>query len=260
MSFKIVGGKSSPGQISILSEEFISTASWEPGKISWEVARHPVLSRFQYRHKYLPIPKLLKFLLFMVDTATGTLPRKTSSLIAIFVTLIFVFGIKMSLTETAPTSDSDTKIFLLVMLISVIGNGFFAFSLGRSIASWHGAEHMAISAFDRDGSVSLEAIAKESPVHDSCGGRLVLPLVAAMFLGGFVATYFDLPTAISILVALECTFWVDSLIGWDKIPGTSHFSRFLQRSVTTRQPGKIELLTAHIALRELVKAHEARSS
>ena len=57
------------------------------------------------------------------------------------------------------------------------------------------------------------------------------------------------------LVAWEGVMWVDKLAGWDKIPGTSHASHFLQRFITTRVPGKQELLTAQRALRELVVAH-----
>ena len=240
---------STASRISILSDEFIATAhSDEDNKITCKVKRHPPLSRFLYKNENLPIPKLVRLILFSVDAMT----KKGWALLG-----LYVFS-EVLLDTFFPSIDSTAisaflKQYWLLVYVSILV-GVLTY-INRQIATWHGAEHMAIAAYDRNGSTTTLAITHECPVHDECGGRLFIPLFVGIVIANVIANKFELNETITTLAVLECALWVDTLKGWDKIPGTSHASHFLQKWVTTRYPGEQEMRTAQRALQELVTAH-----
>lgn len=119
---------------------------------------------------------------------------------------------------------------------------------------------MAIATYNRTGSTDIEDIAKESPVHDKCGTRLYLPIMAGMIIAEFVAKNFGVSHVITPLAILLGVLWMDSLIGWDKIPGISHAARLIQKHITTCVPKEQELLTAQRAMQELIAAHQFMQS
>lgn len=116
---------------------------------------------------------------------------------------------------------------------------------------------MAIAAYDRSSTTELEKIRQESPIHDKCGGRFVLPMLFAPFISAAVGNLLSVTSIIPSLVILECIFWVDKLKGLDKTPICSEASYFLQRFITTKKPGNEEILTAQKAIRELIAAHSS---
>ena len=246
---RIVGGKSTAGRVSILSDEFVATAHSErDGEITCKVKRHSPLSRFLYKNKRLPIPRLVRMILFFAVSMT----RKGWVLLGLYVLGIVLLD-KFFPTGSAVSAFLKQYWWLFYALIQV---GALTY-IHRRIATWHGAEHMAIAAYNRTGSTDTHAIACECPVHDKCGGRLILPLVVGMIIANLVAKILGVSETIGLLAILECILWVDTLNGWDKIPGTSQASYLLQRWVTTRYPGEQELQTAQRALHELVAAHHA---
>ncbi|OGN03630.1 MAG: hypothetical protein A2655_03460 [Candidatus Yanofskybacteria bacterium RIFCSPHIGHO2_01_FULL_43_42] len=250
----IVGGKSSSGRVSILSDEFLATArSNEDGEITCEVRRHSSLAIFLYRNKHLPIPRVIRMMLFLVSFMT----RRDLMFLGIFAGILLVDKyLPSDISVFFGTSGTSSQYGWLSSLGMTAGIMVGMMVYGWShVATWHGAEHMAIAAYERNGSTDIQHIANECPVQDKCGGRMILPLMTAMIASVFVAGIFDVSRVIVSLVAWEGVMWVDKLAGWDKIPGTSHASHFLQRFITTRVPGKQELLTAQRALRELVVAH-----
>lgn len=248
MPVNIVGGNSASGQISILSDEFTATAqSDKDGRITCNIQRHSRLSRFFYKHKRFPIPRLIRLMLFLVNSLT----RKGRLILGIC--LLGLVLIAVLLQKYLSGSSTFLGQYLWVTNVTVTFGALLY--IRRHIATWHGAEHMAIAAYERTGSTDIKQISQESRVDDDCGGRLFPPFIAVTIVAKFVAISLGVNYTIVYLIALECMLWVDTLKGWDKIPGTSHASRLLQKYITTRTPGTQELLVAQRALQELIATH-----
>lgn len=262
---KIIGGKSTFGRISIMSDEFMSTArSDEDGNITCRVKRHSSLSRFLYRNKNLPIPKLVRMILFFVDSMT----KKGWMFLGLYVLIVTLTekyllsgSLFLVLADRYSPGLLNPKLVFLLWFLAIcavlIIPGVTYVQL--YIASWHGAEHMAIAAYDRLGSTEMRDIVQESPINDECGGRLALPLLLGAVVAVIVAKTLMVSTVFAYILMLEGLLWVDALKGWDKIPGTSQASHLLQKWITTREPGAQELRTAQLALCELIVAHNSLS-
>lgn len=255
MKIRIVGGMSLSSQISIVSNEFAATAicSPETGNISCNVRRLSWLSRFLHNSQRFPWPRLLRLALFLFNSLT-----KRGWVILGFSTFATIL---LYYYSPAIAEKFHPLMRLLFYYQLVFNTAFLALYLAmasRFVASWHGAEHMVIAAYDRTGSTDLEAIRKEVPVHDKCGGRLLLPSIVASVVAEVIAIFFDLNKALVLIATFEAVLWVDTLIGWHNIPITSHASHVLQKYVTTRMPGERELLTAQRAMKELVAAHKTK--
>ena len=251
---KIVGGSSYSGKISIFSDQFVAIArSSRRGVITCEVTRRPVVSNFLSRHKYLPMPLLVKMLLRLIEDFT----KKQWLFIGLFAFLIY--GIGPILRNIYPPRPDAVTYKALGPCLWILNAAFIVYVLTymrRYIATWHGAEHMAIAAYERNGSTSIEQIAQECPVNDQCGGRFSAPIIMAILTSVFVSESIGVNQTVVCLMFLECILWVDRLIGFEKIPITSHLSHLLQKYITTQKPGTQELLTAQQALLGLIAAHE----
>ena len=257
MEIQIIGGVSSPSQISIFSNEFVATARWHTGgRISCDVKRRPLLAQFFYKHKYLPIPQLARIVLFLFSAIT----KKTSMLIGASLMLGCLVGIAIfrhipanpvPVEQNPLISTACEWVFRIAPMI------ILAAYIKQNIAKWHGAEHMAISSYNKTGSAEMQNIVKESPINDECGTRLFMPLYVLTFVACYLAEYVGFSKIIFSLVTAECVLWIDRLRGWDKISGASHISRLLQKYVATKIPGERELRTAQRALRELISAHRS---
>ena len=247
MQVKIIGGKSSHGRVSIISQEFVATACDEGGDITCEVKRHPYLLRFLFKNKRLLIPRVVRMALLLAGGMTG----RGRMLLG-----LYVLGMALLMARSSTSSTSGTLVSSFLKqywwaVYVIILPAILLYTRCR-IATWHGAEHMTIAAYDRTGSTDIKQIAQECPVHDKCGGRLLLPIILGAIIARLLANNLGVSDVIVSLVALECVLWVDTLRGWDKIPGTSHVSHLLQKYATTRTPGPQELLTAQRAIQGLV--------
>lgn len=244
---ELMGGRSTAHCIRILSNRFTATARFhKDGQITCVVTGHSPLSRFLSSHQRFPIPQLVRILLFLVD---GMNTRER---------LLFVlFAVSAVPASSLFTFHSLSTVPLVLSFAAGI-----ALQLGygsRRVATWHGAEHMAIAAYQRNGSTDLETMRRESPVHEKCGGRILLPLLVGTTLAIATAKATGTNAVVLSLTTLEALLWVDSLKGWDRIPVARAASRILQKYITTRQPTDRELRTAQRALQELIKAHHAHS-
>ncbi|MBI3588888.1 MAG: DUF1385 domain-containing protein [Candidatus Liptonbacteria bacterium] len=244
----IVGGSSWRGKINILSDEFLATARYNRRNgITCKVKRLPPLSRFAFRVNRLPLPKLLKLVLKVFDITSWKgwlfLCLYAGFLVATYkLTRLLVHEHHLGVSSIAVGAGWDFAALIIPVL----------FYLRQVVASWHGAEHMAIGAYQRNEGTTLDAISKQSPIHMSCGARFALPLLVVYYSSLFIPGWSGLVFG---LIGLEAILWVDDLWGWKKVPIFSHSSRLLQKYITTRAPGERELRTAQRALRELVAAH-----
>lgn len=256
MAINIIGSKSSKGSISILSDEFIATATMgETGTIACKTAPLSKALKKLLQPDTRFMPKTLKFLLFLKETMS----RKDLALIGALALAILLMEL------SAESVSGDSAIIEKYSWIIILSGLTIAGGMVRlSIASWHGAEHMAIAAYDRSEATSLEAMEKESPVNPKCGTRMAFPLIVVQNIVFRAAgEYFAQDTLISFvgtiilfLVSIECVLWADSLFGFDNLPITGKVSGAIQKYVVTKQPGTGELRTAQMAMRHLIAAHE----
>lgn len=242
---KITGGKSGKGRISIYSNRYKATASYNSeGAIKCEIEPLGYITKFLIRNKKFPIPRLLKLYLAIIED----------------VPLKFIVGLYFAFYFVEHYGRNFPLISLIIvntiLSIPILIVVYFLVRMKKDISSWHGAEHMAISAYDKYGSTDLDDIKRESPVHEKCGGRFVLPFIASIFLSNFLFEALGINEIILNLIIIETILWIDELKGWNKIPITSQFSRFLQKSYTTKMPSDYELLIARTAIIELIRNHQ----
>lgn len=251
MHIENIGGMSRPGGITISSDKYVSSASCNISKwtgeptFTCEVEKNPEMVPVLRKLRNWPIPRVLYLLIFI--WVNGGIAMK-----------IITGVIILSYIPSIP--DVTIKVPLLVALalpLAMIAVPLWF--VRKCIATWHAAEHMAIACFERHQSYAVSKIAKESPIHNKCGGRLALPLIGA----GILCLCLDVfrPTGVNSgildLLSLEIVLWIDHLWGYENIPGFSHASTWLQRYVTTKKPGQNELRTAALAMEKLVAAHQA---
>lgn len=124
------------------------------------------------------------------------------------------------------------------------------------IASWHGAEHMVIAAYERTRKTDLNEILKESPVHNYCGTRFFITGIICLGVVLFLWEVFEISFLVSWSASLLVVSGIEYLVGWDKIKVVMWVSYFLQKYILTRQPGIVEIKTAQRAMEGLIAVHE----
>ena len=250
MKIRVTGGMSSRNSIAIQSDQYRARATVRSdGSLDCKVTPLSWLARFDYAHPNWPIPRVLWISLFMV----ANIKRKTWLVLGPLLVLFYGGDWYLHKYYPAPASSngytiiSEVLIGALVLLIV----GVYAHDV---VAPWHGAEHMTIVAYRKHGSTGLDDIAKESPVSGSCGGRFLLPMTIAWALATFVLNRY-LPWLAAYAVILEVMFWLDKLWGFDRILGFAQAGTMLQKYITTRQPERVHLETAQLAIENLIAAH-----
>lgn len=243
---KVIGGVSNTHEITILSDRFIAKARHRPTtkgyKIECETKSYPVFLQFILRCRWLPIPRVIRLLIFLV--ATGGWP---------VLILPAIIGFRFLPIDT-PFHRVELEKWAIAMI--VIGALAFALLLVKLFAaSWHGAEHKAIAAYLRSGSTDIEAIKAESPVNEKCGGRLFLLVILAKVFAFTLPPYLAIPWWAVWLIVVEAGLWIDAIIGFHRLPIFAQSSKLLQRYITTKEPEEHELRTAQIAMQQLLAAH-----
>jgi len=136
---------------------------------------------------------------------------------------------------------------------------------GGDLAAYHGVEHKAIAAYERDDADARDA-AKE---HDRCGSHLMAPLLTANVAGtALLRKLVERPTAAhgaalslaSIGLAVEIFSWserhADSTAARAlRLPGYE-----LQRVLGTREPTETQLEVGRAALEEILRVEGAAAA
>ena len=244
----VLCGMSVGGRISIVSDRFIATARHVKGQQpECSVRKLASLVRF-FMNSRFPFPRTARLFVFSGVSSTGLLLILASCAVVIQILNIGAG----TLLPAVPL------IGLGVWFYSVLFVALFLLYARTIIAPWHGAEHMAIAAYWRNGSTNLDALAKESPVNDKCGGRIFVFAIVAFGISMALMPVIGIPQWATSLIMLEVGLWLDKLVGLDHIPGVAHISRLLQKHITTRVPGEVELRTAQAAMLALLAEHQKR--
>ena len=127
---------------------------------------------------------------------------------------------------------------------------------GSELASYHGAEHKTIAAYEQDGDA-----ADATKEHDRCGSNLVAPMLATAAAGNVAARRAGLRGPLaeavvglgSVAVAVEVFGWSErhadtALAKMLRLPGHE-----IQRVFGTREPSAQQLEVAHAALEEILR-------
>lgn len=250
MSVVITGGMSSRRTIAIQSDRFRSRATCSrDGNIDCTVTPLTKLEQFEYAHRNLPIPRVLWYAMFLVCN----IKRRTWFWLAPLAVLVYGADWYVHRYYPAPPSQAGTAT-INQLVFALLGGLLLAYYTLVFVARWHGAEHMTIAAYRKHGSANPDDVSKESPAIGSCGGRFLVPVIVAQLLASFLLRRY-MPTLAAEALGLEIMLWVDKFWGLDRVPVFAQVTFLLQKYVTTRAPGDLELQTAQRALQELVAAH-----
>lgn len=239
---KLIGGMSFFRKISIVSDRFVATATAHPdGTITSKIRQLSSLKRPYF-------PKTLSLFL-SIYCSVGLIGK----------TIIWILLFNFLSLDRLP-NDIGIHELLALGLYPVLHSMFFPIPpllllVHYYIATWHGAEHMAIAAYERSGATTLEAMIAEDTVHPKCGGRLFLPGLVMFILLPLTAYVLWGSMVLGYIALLETLLWIDARIGFDKIPIFAQASKLLQRYITTKKPGEQEIKTAQRALLVLIAVH-----
>lgn len=123
---------------------------------------------------------------------------------------------------------------------------FFAAMKFTPIGRYHGAEHKAVAAYEKYGEVTLEGAKGMSRIHPRCGTNILIYIILAGIADPFVDWA---PYAVLQFILISEAWFV---LG--KTRASIAVGNFLQRYLTTSEPGRKELEVAVESLKELLRA------
>jgi uncharacterized protein YqhQ len=136
--------------------------------------------------------------------------------------------------------------FLAAFPILPIMALFFAAMKFTSIGRYHGAEHKAVSAYEEYGEVTLEGARGMSRLHPRCGTNILTYIILAALIDPFVDWA---PYAVLQFILISEAWFI-----FGKTRGSIAIGNFMQRYLTTSEPGRKELEVAVGGLAELLRA------
>lgn len=255
---RLIGGMSAPRQISLVSDQFISTASCsKDGEISCKIKPLSALTKRllqkDQQAKSTWTPEIFKKFAFMLSTPTSGV---WALLFPLSILMIMTGYGLLLIAGTYGASGVGLNPYLFWMMLSLS-----LLFVNRNVATWHAAEHMTIAAYERFGASDMSTIAQQDTYHAKCGGRFFMPLMMVNLSVTLLASWLGISSGVVILlislILIELVFRFDRKVGLDKFPPTAMASYYLQKYITTRRPyaWSEELLTAQRALQELIAAH-----
>jgi uncharacterized protein YqhQ len=203
------------------------------------------MRRFIARHRYLPLPQAMRWLLLFGASAKE------------WTLFLIVLG---GLVLAIESCSRESQVFCIWQgaMVAIFFAGLMVNRI--KVGRWHGAEHMVALAYQTSDLTTMDEIVKHSPVHPKCGSRLLFPFFCLLLATRFLSVNLNTYDTIVLFGGLEIILWVDVFLGWEKIPGASFASYLLQKHVTTQAPGPKELKVAQLALEKLILAHEEKNS
>jgi len=130
---------------------------------------------------------------------------------------------------------------------------------GTELASYHGAEHKTIAAYEQD-----KDAAEPAKEHDRCGSNLVAPLLASTAAGNVAARRAGLKGPVAeAVVGLGSVAFAVEVFAWSERNSDTSLARLLrlpgyeiQRVFGTREPSAEQLDVARAALTEILRVEE----
>ena len=123
---------------------------------------------------------------------------------------------------------------------------FFAGMKLSPVGRYHGAEHKAVAAYEKYGEVTFDGASGMSRIHPRCGTNILIYIVAVSLVDPFIdwAPW----VVLQFIVITEAWF----ILGSTRV--SVAIGNFIQRYLTTSEPGRKELEVAVESLNELLRA------
>lgn len=208
-----------------------------------------IISRYPWIAK-IPI---IRSAVFFIESMLNAISRANNGKKVNQIIFIgFFIGLIIDLIFIDRTAINLPRIYALSQLLPL--PIFFIVMRLTNVAKYHGAEHKAVSAYEKTARPDLEQIAAASRIHPRCGTNVALPLM----LGLSFAVWFNwgfLIQAMMIVAVLEIFRFVA------KNP-LSVFSKgyllggFALQKVTTMEPEEDKIEVAAAALNMLLDLEE----
>lgn len=169
-----------------------------------------------------------------------------------FVALMGVLWLLVSLmergTEAVGGATGEVLAFFAAFPILPIMALFFAAMKFSSIGRYHGAEHKAVAAYEKYGEVTLENAKGVSRLHPRCGTNILFYITLAALADPFITWA---PYAVLQFILISEAWFI-----FGKTRPSIAVGNFLQRYLTTSEPGRKELEVAVESLSELIKTEK----
>jgi uncharacterized protein DUF1385 len=123
---------------------------------------------------------------------------------------------------------------------------FFAAMKFTPIGRYHGAEHKAVAAYEKYGEVTLEGAKSMSRIHPRCGTNILIYIILAGLADPFVDWA---PYAVLQFILISEAWFI-----FGKTRVSIAIGNFMQKYLTTSEPGHKELEVAVESLKELLRA------
>ena len=149
-------------------------------------------------------------------------------------------------TEAVGGPLGDVLAFLAAFPILPVMLLFFAAMKLTSIGRYHGAEHKAVAAYEEHGEVTLQGARAASRLHPPCGSNILIYITIAALVDPFVDWA---PYAVLQFILISEAWFV-----FGKTRPSIAIGNFVQRHLTTSEPGRKELEVAVESLAELLRA------
>ena len=123
---------------------------------------------------------------------------------------------------------------------------FFAAMKFTAIGRYHGAEHKAVAAYEEYGEVTLEGAKSMNRLHPRCGTNILIYIIVIALADPFIDWA---PWAVLQFIVISEAWFV---LGKTRI--SIAIGDFMQKYLTTSEPGRKELEVAVESLKELLRA------
>lgn len=243
------GGMARLGGIDFFGPGHTSMADRRGSEISLRIDRSrsgPPRSPVVRRLSRLPVIRSGFFwgrlLLQLVGSVRGVLALLIMLLVLWLFTLLLEFGGEVGGDSLLGDALNLFAAFPVLPLLLLLFAGMKFTSIGR----YHGAEHKAVAAYERDGEVTLAGARRSSRIHPRCGTNILIYIILASLLAPVVSWP---PYAVLQFILISEAWYV---LGNTR-PSIAA-GNFLQRYFTTSEPARAELEVAVESLRRLIQA------
>lgn len=245
----LFGGMARLGGIDFFGPGYMSTADRRGREISLRIDRSrsgPPRSPLVRRVSRLPVIRSGFFwgrlLLQLVGSVRGVLALVLMLLTLWLFTLLLEFGGEVGGDGMFGDALSLFATFPVLPLLLLLFAGMKFTSIGR----YHGAEHKAVTAYERDGEVTLAGAKRSGRIHPRCGTNILIYIILASLLAPVVSWP---PYAVLQFVLISEAWYI---FGGTR-PSIAA-GNFLQRYFTTSEPARAELEVAVESLHRLIQA------
>jgi uncharacterized protein YqhQ len=205
---------------------------WQPGGVLGRISKWPVL-----RSVFFWVRILLQLL--------GSIWALVSFVGVIAVLWLFV-GLMDFGSESLGGFFGAVLAFFAIFPILPVLLLFFSAMKFTSIGRYHGAEHKAVAAYEKYGEVTLEGAKSMSRLHPRCGTNILIYI----FFAALVDPLIDwAPWAVLQFILISEAWFV-----FGKTRASIAIGDFVQKYLTTSEPGRRELEVAVESLNELLRA------